>query len=162
MAIIHAGKNLYNTESRKFYRFLAFESILVLFLLNTSYWFINPFSIAQVLSWIVLCISLWLLIYGIIMFIKVGKPKGHIENTTVLITTGCYKFVRHPLYSSLLFLSWGVYLKNPAYPGVIFIILLTVFVYRMSIIEEKENISKFGEDYQEYMKRSKMLIPFLF
>jgi len=96
------------------------------------------------------------------MIIKVGKPKGHLENTTKLIKSGCYRLVRHPLYSSLLFLGWGIYLKNPTYPGVIFIILITVFVYRMTAIEEKENISKFGEEYLNYIKKTKMLIPFIY
>ena len=85
LAILVTGKNLYNTESRKFYRFLVFESILILFLLNISYWFINPFSLAQVISWLTLCLAGYMVICGFIMIIKVGKPKGHLENTTKLI-----------------------------------------------------------------------------
>lgn len=96
------------------------------------------------------------------MLIRVGKPGRHLDKTTKLVITGCFKLVRHPLYSSLLFLGWGIFLKSPTYPGVIFVILITVFVYRMSVIEEKENISKFGEEYREYMKTSKMLIPYIF
>ena len=52
-------------------------------------------------------------------------------------------------------------MKNPTYHGVIFIIIMTVFIYRMVIIEETENIKKFGDEYKQYMKNSKMLIPFV-
>ena len=33
----------------------------------------------------------------------------HIEKTTVLVTAGAYKYVRHPLYCAFLLLTWGSY-----------------------------------------------------
>jgi protein-S-isoprenylcysteine O-methyltransferase Ste14 len=38
----------------------------------------------------------------------------------------------------------------------------TVFLYLTALFDEKECIDYFGTAYREYMKRSKMFIPFLF
>lgn len=160
-ALFFSRKHIFNPLSRQFYRFFIFESIVVLFLLNINNWFTDPFSFSQIISWLFLCFSVYLLICGFILLITIGKPKRNFENTTRLIVTGLFKYIRHPLYSSLLFFSWGIFLKVPSYPGVIFVAIVTVFTYRMAIIEEKENIKKFGEEYSNYMKNSKMLIPFI-
>src|SRR4030042_986561 len=38
---------LFNAGSRKFYRFFAFEFLLILILVNSGYWFFKPFSLFQ-------------------------------------------------------------------------------------------------------------------
>ncbi len=35
-------------------RFFAFESVFILALLNYKYWFIDPFSVLQLVSWLLL------------------------------------------------------------------------------------------------------------
>jgi len=161
LALVFSRKYILNPQSRKFYRFFVFESILVLLLLNIDNWFTNPFSFSQIFSWLFLCFSVYLVISGFVLILTTGKPKRNFENTTRLIVTGLFKYIRHPLYSSLLFLGWGIFLKDPSYPAVIFVAIVSAFTYRMANIEEKENIKKFGEEYSNYMKNSKMIIPFI-
>ena len=144
------------------YRFFAFESILILILLNAGKWFYDPFSIFQIISWILLFSSLILAIHGFHILHKIGKPKYGVENTTILVTQGAYKYIRHPLYSSLLLLGGGVFFKDPSIPGGILVIIASAFLTATSKVEEKENFNKFGNKYAEYMKRTKMFIPFLF
>jgi protein-S-isoprenylcysteine O-methyltransferase Ste14 len=106
---------------------------------------------------------------GVILMKKAGKPGKRrnnkslyrFEQTTQLVDTGIFKYIRHPLYSSLLFLTWGIFLKNPS--PVLFIagILSTVFLYFTAIFDEKESIAFFGEKYREYQKSSKMFIPYI-
>ena len=100
---------------------------------------------------------------------KIGKPGMNRDNkalyqfekTSELIDTGIFKYVRHPLYSSLLFLTWGIFLKNTM-AGLSFVAMLsTVFLYITVIFDEKECIKHFGYKYREYMKRSKRFIPFI-
>ena len=91
----------------------------------------------------------------------IGAPEGDIENTMRLVSVGAYKFIRHPLYCTLLIGGIGVLLKRPTWPGFSLFSILVGFVYATARIEEKENTKKFGEVYLEYVKRTKMFLPYL-
>jgi len=151
-----------NPRSHGFYRFFAFESILILILLNLENWFRDPFSIHQIVSWLLLFVSIVLVAHGIYLLRVVGRPKSGIESTTTLVIVGAYKYIRHPLYSSLLFLAWGVFFKAPSILGGILAAVATAFLVTTARIEESENVQKFGVEYAAYMKTTRMFIPFLF
>ena len=142
-------------------RFLAFESILTLILFNAEYWFRNPFSILQIISWTLLIMSIILASFGFYMLRMFGKPKGEIDNTTVLLKQGVYKYIRHPLYSSLLLLGWGAFLKDVSLVSLILVLVASGFLVGMAKVEEKENLQKFGNDYSSYVRKTKMFIPFI-
>ncbi len=162
--------SLRNPRSHGFYRFFAFESILALVLLNLDYWFYEPFSPHQVISWLLLIVSLFLVIHGFQLLHRVGKPKSErddrsligIEKTTELVRVGAYRYIRHPMYSSGLFGTWGVFFKHPLWLSLCLAVITTIFWTMTAKIEEAENISFFGPAYQSYMKQTKMFIPFLF
>ena len=153
--------SLRNWRSHGFFRFFAWEAILALILLNVDYWFDHPFSSLQGISWLMLVASLFLVIHGVWLLRVIRKPQGQIENTYVLVTVGAYKYIRHPLYASLLWLAWGVFFKNPSLLGVILAITASLFLMVTAKVEEGENIRKFGAEYTAYMKRTRMFIPFL-
>ena len=89
-------------------------------------------------------------------------PLVAFEKTTTLITSGAYRYIRHPLYSSLLFLAWGIYFKDPSGLGGLLALAATLFLVATARVEEAENLAFFGEQYREYMGRTKMFVPFLF
>ena len=158
-------------HSHGFFRFFTFESILALILLNTEYWFAEPFSAAHIVSWLLLFFSLFLAAHGFYLLRVIGKPTREsrrttanfrFENTATLITVGAYKYIRHPLYCSLLLLGWGAFLKRPTVPSVFLILATSVFLFVTAKVEENENLARFGTDYAAYMKGTKMFIPFLF
>lgn len=148
-------------RSYGFLRFFAFESILALILFNAEYWFRNPFSILQIISWLLLINSVITVSCGFYMLRKLGKPQGEIDNTVVLVTRGIYKYIRHPLYSSLLLLSWGIFLKDVSPVSLALALVASGFLVGMARVEEKENVQKFGDDYSSYIKTTKMFIPFI-
>jgi protein-S-isoprenylcysteine O-methyltransferase Ste14 len=161
---------LFTVSSHGFYRFFAWEGILWLIASNYSYWFDDPFSLKQIISWVLLILGGYLVIAGIQDFKKYGKIDRSrdekilfdFEKTTKLIDRGVYKYIRHPLYASLISLTWGIFFKNPE-TGLFFVSLLsTLLFYVTSRFDEKECIAYFGDIYRDYMKRSKMFIPFLF
>ena len=123
----------------------------------------------QVFSWVFLSISVYLVISGVVQLKKSGKPaKGRedkqlyqFEKTSELTDQGIYKYIRHPLYSSLLFLTWGIFLKNTTLLLLCIALLSSVFLYLTAKADEKECIRFFGHKYAEYMKRSKMFVPFV-
>jgi len=153
--------SLRNPRSHGFFRFFAWEAILGMILLNLEVWFRNPFSIPQIVSWFLLTISIFLVVHGVHLLKAVGKPRDALEDTTKLVLQGAYKYIRHPLYSSLLFLVWGVFFKNLDLLNTTLVAVATLFLVATARAEETENLEKFGAEYAEYMKKSKMFIPFV-
>jgi protein-S-isoprenylcysteine O-methyltransferase Ste14 len=157
--------------SHGFDRFFAWEAIAALFLLNVDFWFRNPLAWYQLISWFLLigcCVPLF---FGVRSLIGQGKPeedrKGEpqllaFEKTTILVTTGIYHYIRHPLYSSLVFLAWGIFFKIPSVPGAALVLLATAFLIATARTDKAECIRFFGPAYGEYRKRTKMFVPFLF
>jgi protein-S-isoprenylcysteine O-methyltransferase Ste14 len=142
-------------------RFFAFESVFILVMLNYKVWFVNPFSPAQIISWILLCLSIYVVVTGFLLLKSKGKPDSNFENTSVLVKSGIYGYIRHPLYLSIFLLGTGIVLKNPATAQILLGTINLVAVYITAHIEEQEMISKFGDDYIIYMKETKMFIPFI-
>jgi protein-S-isoprenylcysteine O-methyltransferase Ste14 len=78
------------------------------------------------------------------------KPAG----TSVLVTSGVFRFTRNPMYLSLLLylLAWAVYLSSlwalllvPAY---------VLYIHRFQIKPEERALSSlFGQDYDAYKER---------
>jgi protein-S-isoprenylcysteine O-methyltransferase Ste14 len=157
-------------SSHGFYRFFAWECILSLILLNLDHWFDSPFTFRQLVSWLFLIGSIFLVIHGVYLLKLVGKPDGqrsddeliNFEKTTRLVVRGAYRYIRHPLYSSLLFLAWGAFLKDISWGAAILVMAATVFLVLTARFEEKENIQFFGTEYEEYMRHTRMFVPFLF
>jgi protein-S-isoprenylcysteine O-methyltransferase Ste14 len=165
--LLLSWRTLLNPGSHGFYRFFSWECIALLLASNYRFWFNNAFSIRQIFSWIFLFIGAYLVIAGVIMLRKAGKPSKNrseealfeFEKTSQLVDTGIFKYIRHPLYSSLIFLTWGIFLKNPKAFLLLIAVLSTAFLYVTAIFDEKECIRYFGDKYLEYRKRTKMFIP---
>jgi len=78
-----------------------------------------------------------------------------------LITTGPYRYVRHPIYTGLIFAALGTAIAQGLYWSIVFIVFLVYFTYS-AVHEEKYLTAQFGNKYLDYKRRSKMLIPFIF
>lgn len=163
-------KSLQNRGTHGFYRFFVFEGILLLALINQPYWFVNPFSFLQYLSWCFLSVSICFISQSLWMLKQRGghaerqdMPENHaFENTVNVVTDGLYSYIRHPMYSSLLFLAWGAYLKNVSFITSVLVAGITFFLFIAARVEEGENIRFFGDSYREYIKQSKMFVPLVF
>jgi protein-S-isoprenylcysteine O-methyltransferase Ste14 len=153
---------LFRNHPYRFPRFLVFESILSLTFLNARVWFVDPYSWRQLISWILLLGSLVLASWGFTLLKTRGEPAGDFEDTTRLITTGLYGYIRHPLYGSLITFGLGAFLKDPSWLGS-FLVLLTILGAGLTArIEEGHNLDRFGEEYATYMGKTKRFIPYLF
>ena len=88
-----------------------------------------------------------------------GMPKSKNENAE-LVTTGPYALVRHPIYSGMLLAMLGSAIGQSV------LWLLPLIVYGPHFIlsarrEETLLIEQCPERYRAYMKRTKMLLPFV-
>jgi protein-S-isoprenylcysteine O-methyltransferase Ste14 len=77
-----------------------------------------------------------------------------------LVTSGPYRFVRHPIYTGLLTAMLGTALVNNLL-GLIVVAVLVPYFYYCGTVEERNLAATFPEAYPEYKTRTKMLIPFL-
>ena len=168
---IISRRSLASPGSHGFYRFFAWEAILALLLYNIPFWFHDPFKWYQLLSWLLLTTSIIPFVLGIRQLRVAGKPGAqnrddpvlmNFEKTTQLVSDGVYRFIRHPLYSSLFLLNWGVFYKIPSLIGLILAVCATGFLIATAKADEGECIQVFGNAYIAYMNRTKMFIPFVF
>ncbi|HLO15855.1 MAG TPA: isoprenylcysteine carboxylmethyltransferase family protein [Anaerolineales bacterium] len=164
-------KSLRNPRSHGFYRFFAWEAILALFLINVKYWFYKPFAWNQIIAWPLLILCLIPLVFGVHTLRTRGKPAKRregdsallsFEKTTTLVTSGIYRYIRHPLYSSLFLLAWGIFFKSPSLLGTVLAVTATFFLVATAKADETECTHFFGVPYQEYMQKTKMFVPYIF
>jgi len=156
-----------DTRSHGFMRFLAFEAIWAVLLMNLTEWFRNPFSWHQVISWALLITSAVLAMWGFLELKGAGKPlsrpqrKGTFafEETTRLVSTGPYRYIRHPLYASLLLFVWGTVFKSISFFSFVVGLAASFLLYVTAYYEELENLERFGEGYDSYMQQTRMFIP---
>lgn len=80
-----------------------------------------------------------------------------------LKTDGLYKKIRHLSYSGSLmtFLGVGLTLGNWISLLIVFLSVLTVFIYRINL-EEKVLLDFFKDDYKNYQQKTKKIIPYLY
>jgi protein-S-isoprenylcysteine O-methyltransferase Ste14 len=145
-----------------FFRFFAWEFILIQFAFNLDSWFLNRLAWYQCISWFLLTVSIFLLIEGIRLIKKYGEPETTFETTTTLVKNGIFQYIRHPMYASLLFLTWGIFFKSPSSLDFGLVIISTFFLYATARMDEKESIAKFGNEYLDYLKTTRMFIPYIF
>ena len=106
-------------------------------------------------------ISIIPVVAGISLLHSAGKPEGNFEATTQLVTRGIYRFIRHPLYASLLYLTWGILFKSPSLLKGCLAAIATAFLHTTARADEIEYLVKFGQTYSGYMKTTKWFIPFI-
>jgi protein-S-isoprenylcysteine O-methyltransferase Ste14 len=162
--------SLLKPHSHGFYRFFAWECMLALLLLNFPMWTKNPGSPIQLASWLLLASSIVLALHAVHLLFSIGQPNENrhepelfaFERTTTLVTTGVYRYIRHPMYAALLFLAWGAFLKDISLPSMLLVSGASVALFFTALREEEECKHYFGTDYIEYIKTSKRFVPFVF
>jgi len=78
-----------------------------------------------------------------------------------LIRTGPYSVVRHPIYSGFLLAILGTAIYDGEYKGLLALVLVSVAWKIKSLHEEAFMQSEFGDDYTQYKREVKGLVPFV-
>ena len=119
---------------------------------------------------IICYLGLVIIYVGIIFRLLVVRSLGKFFTVTVTIRKdhslkrdGFYKYIRHPSYlaSAMSFVGFGIALNNWISLLLLSIAILSVFVIRIKV-EEKVLIEEFGDEYLEYKKTTKSIIPFIY
>ena len=145
----------------KVFGLLLWFSPLV-YLLNPAWMAWSKIGLPDALRWLGVIIGV-LSVSGIYwLFSSIGSgitPTSATRTQHTLVTSGPYRWVRHPLYTvaTSLFIAFGLMADNW------FIALLGILAFIAMAIrtpkEEANLIEKFGDDYREYMKRTGAFLP---
>ena len=87
-------------------------------------------------------------------------PKA--DRETGLVTTGPYHLLRHPIYLGLILLAVGEALAFSSWPAFFIVLSGMVPTFALRACAEEKLLSRtFGERYEVYRQRTKMIIPHL-
>ncbi len=117
-------------------------------------WMIYPGIIVMVCGYSLRRYAIWVLgrAFSNILCIKEGQR---------LTCTGIYSRVRHPAYTGTLVMIAGIPFLFSSPIGLLPVSLaFPAVLYRISV-EERMLAEKFGQEYSNYIKRTKMLVPYL-
>lgn len=137
----------------------------VVYLLNPGWMAWAKIGLPEALRWFGVCLGI-LCDLGIYwLFSSIGNnitPTSATRKEHTLVTSGPYRWVRHPLYTigSTLFISFGLIADNwfIAALGLLAFIVMAIRTPK----EEASLIEKFGDEYRDYMKKTGAFLPKLF
>jgi len=141
---------------------LLFESIFRHRLHSTEFAVLSHFIALNVFSLVLTVFGLVLAIWARVVL---GKNwSGHVtfKENHELIMQGPYAFVRHPIYTGLLLMFLGTALAIGTLGGLIGVPILFLSFWIKCQQEEAFMIEHFGDQYRDYMKRVRAIIPFVF
>ena len=78
-----------------------------------------------------------------------------------LVTKGPYRWVRHPIYTGLLFAFAGSAIARGEWRGVLAVVIVLAGFWRKLKLEERWMIETFGDAYLRYREKVRALIPFV-
>ena len=120
----------------------------------TNGWFLG---IGFTLFLLGLSLAIWARLY-------IGKNWGmpmSLKQDPELVTSGPYRFIRHPIYTGILLATFGTALASNIYFLFLLLIMGVYFIYSATV-EEKNMQAQFPKVYPSYKNKTKMLIPFVF
>jgi len=161
-------KTLFETEKADRVFIISATLIFVLALLVTAWDFVQIQKMIYRFD-IINAVGLILFLIGVIIR-RVGKKtlgKYYAYGLRTLpnqklIKHGIYKHIRHPISLAAIIYDVGIPLFfSSLYGFFIMLGLIPLLLYRIKI-EEKMLLEKFGDEYREYMRKTKKLIPFIY
>lgn len=85
------------------------------------------------------------------------------QENQIIINKGAYKVIRHPSYLGAYIAFTGTAVLLHAYIGIIFSLTVMLAAYRYRIrVEEETLVRNFGDEYENYQRRTKKLVPYIY
>ncbi len=89
---------------------------------------------------------------------SVRRRSGSTSPPAPMVVRGAYRWVRHPLYLTTLLMIWSF--PDLTADRLLFNILFTAWIVVGTVLEERDLVADFGDDYRRYQRRVPMLIPY--
>ncbi|MDO8455325.1 MAG: isoprenylcysteine carboxylmethyltransferase family protein [Burkholderiaceae bacterium] len=97
--------------------------------------------------------------FGFFLLSNAWNVLYHAQRRHTLATAGPYARIRHPQYVAFVLILLGFLLQWPTLLTLVMFPVLLVMYARLATKEESEMATQFGDDYQEYAKRTPRFIP---
>ncbi len=81
------------------------------------------------------------------------------DRKDILMTSGIYAYIRHPLYLAAILLFCGLALIYPFFKVITFSVSFCCYVLIGAYLEERKLILQYGKEYLEYRKKAGYMIP---
>lgn len=125
---------------------LAFEKLL----LGTG-----PVTIS--IQVIAIVLMIWArLTFGLRSFHAAANP-----TSGGLVTRGPYRWLRHPIYSAVLYFLWAGMAAHPSPSGILVAFLASVFL-GVRMFAEERLLREMYPEYAEYARHTARVLPFIF
>ena len=108
-----------------------------------------------VLGWVLFGMAMILGWRARVAFQTSGQPRDRRDwlRTTVVVDSGIYAVVRHPMYLSFMLVSLALVLLCQHWLNALLGLLVIGLLYNDMAREEVRCVEKFGDEYLDYMKR---------
>jgi protein-S-isoprenylcysteine O-methyltransferase Ste14 len=117
---------------------------------------------------VLFCIGIWLTVGSLLRYdlgeftgIQQIRQKNSLPNHSSLNISGFNAWVRHPLYLGMILVLTGLFLFFPTLSALLLLCSVLVYLPFGIYFEEKKLILQFGQEYLEYSKRVKRLVPWV-
>ncbi len=150
-------------------RLFTVTSVLALLIavraMNFSYWFhfftsTNRLNLLSFLAGVVLAglgVTLAVAAANVLDVSTVADMRSNRKD--VLVTSGIYAHIRHPVYLAVILLCGGLALIYPFFKVTIFAVSFCCYVLIGAYLEERKLILKYGKKYYEYRKKAGFMVP---
>jgi len=137
----------------------GFIGILAALSLRRLYWGLLP-AAKQYFGLLLVPLGIFVRSWAIIKLGRFFSRIVEIETGHILITSGPYRWLRHPAYTGMLITDLGFGLALGSGPGALLLVVLisAATLYRIRV-EEKILIQRFGDEYRSYMQHTRRLFP---
>ena len=159
-----------DTRSYRFFRFISFETLLALIILTAPSLVRIGLSPGSVIAGMLLLTAFVLGATSLLLLVRARtspplrrrQPGSSGAQAPSLVTRGPFHYIRHPIYTSILLLGWGLTAKHFTFFSILLALALTGLLLVTARAEELENLERFGEEYDRYMERTKLFFPGLY